>query len=54
VEKGEIVCVTRAIPLIIDEMTLSAAVHIAEAAGGRRGVWDFCATGSHVSLWTHW
>ncbi|MFH1933979.1 MAG: molybdopterin-binding protein [Pseudomonadota bacterium] len=34
VEKGEIVCATRAIPLIIDEMTLSAAVHIAEAAGG--------------------
>jgi molybdopterin biosynthesis enzyme len=34
VEKGEIVCATRAIPLIIDEMTLSEAVHIAEAAGG--------------------
>jgi hypothetical protein len=34
VEKGEIVCATRAIPLIIDEMTLNAAVHIAVTAGG--------------------
>jgi len=34
VKKGEIVCATRAIPLIIDEMTLSEAVHIAEAADG--------------------
>jgi hypothetical protein len=34
VEKGEIISATRAIPLIIDEETLNAAVHIAESAGG--------------------
>jgi len=34
VEKGETIAATRAIPLIIDEKTLSAAIHIAEAVGG--------------------
>ena len=34
VEKGEIVCATRAIPLVIDEKTLRAAVHIAESVDG--------------------
>jgi molybdopterin biosynthesis enzyme len=34
VKKGEIICATRAIPLVMDELTLSEALNIAEAAGG--------------------
>ena len=34
VEKGETIAATRSIPLIIDEKTLSAAIHIAETEGG--------------------
>lgn len=34
VERGDTIAATRAIPLIIDEKTLSSAIHIAEAAGG--------------------
>ncbi|MFH1935898.1 MAG: molybdopterin-binding protein [Pseudomonadota bacterium] len=34
VEKGEAIAATRVIPLIIDEKTLSSAIHIAKAEGG--------------------
>jgi molybdopterin biosynthesis enzyme len=34
VEKGETIAATRSIPLIIEEKTLSAAIHIAETGGG--------------------
>lgn len=34
VEEGEIIAATRAIPLVMDEKLVQAAVHIAESAGG--------------------